>query len=480
MYYPLIHFTPALRYLAGVQRSIQEYSTGSVTTTDTSSCSINTGTLPPSSYNHRQFNDKFLWSSCTDIPRVHLRCRRMKPVDNTNMQRLLPQYKQTAGDPTKNTCCEGTDVLVAWAAAIKQALMPITPQKSAVSVHKPGSMDSGQQRQSKNIQFNNSAEDEMGQLGIQLRDEQDFSQRYQIFIDEVLGSGQFGTVYGGIHRKTGRHVAVKLINKMKFPNNKEAALRTEVDILSKVEHPGVVAFQEMLETTDRIFVVMEKLKGDMLEMILCSERGRLSERVTQFLVYQILIALRYLHSLNIVHCDLKPENILLTSDSDFPQIKLCDFGFARIIGERGFRRSVVGTPAYLAPEVLCNKGFNRSLDMWSVGVIVYVSLSGTFPFNEDEDINDQIQNADFMYPMNPWCEITAVAIDFVHNLLQVKMSKRLTVLKALSHNWLQKYQLWSDLRSLEKEVGGRFLTHESDDARWINYENELGLKPSYL
>ncbi|VDO30073.1 unnamed protein product [Brugia timori] len=95
MYYPLIHFTPALRYLAGVQRSIQEYSTGSVTTTDTSSCSINTGTLPPSSYNHRQFNDKFLWSSCTDIPRVHLRCRRMKPVDNTNMQRLLPQCKQT-------------------------------------------------------------------------------------------------------------------------------------------------------------------------------------------------------------------------------------------------------------------------------------------------------------------------------------------------------------------------------------------------
>lgn len=202
----------------------------------------------------------------------------MKPVDNTNMQRLLPQYKQTAGDPTKNTCCEGTDVLVAWAAAIKQALMPITPQKSAVSVHKPGSMDSGQQRQSKNIQFNNSAEDEMGQLGIQLRDEQDFSQRYQIFIDEVLGSGQFGTVYGGIHRKTGRHVAVKLINKMKFPNNKEAALRTEVDILSKVEHPGVVAFQEMLETTDRIFVVMEKLKGDMLEMILCSERGASTSR----------------------------------------------------------------------------------------------------------------------------------------------------------------------------------------------------------
>lgn len=86
---------------------------------------------------------------------------------------------------------------------------------------------------------------------------------------------------------------------------------------------------------------------------------------------------------------------------------MCDFGFARIIGEKSFRRSVVGTPAYLAPEVLLNQGYNRSLDMWSVGVIMYVSLSGTFPFNEDEDINDQIQNAAFMYPACPWSRISA-------------------------------------------------------------------------
>lgn len=147
---------------------------------------------------------------------------------------------------------------------------------------------------------------------------------------------------------------------------------------------------------------------------------------------QILVALRHLHFKNIVHCDLKPENVLLASAEPFPQVrayifmcfarimhvyvnhaafllqvKLCDFGFARIIGEKSFRRSVVGTPAYLAPEVLRSKGYNRSLDMWSVGVIVYVSLSGTFPFNEDEDINDQIQNAAFMYPPTPWKDISA-------------------------------------------------------------------------
>lgn len=98
------------------------------------------------------------------------------------------------------------------------------------------------------------------------------------------------------------------------------------------------------------------------------------------------------------HCPLSP--------SPPPQVKLCDFGFARIIGEKSFRRSVVGTPAYLAPEVLRSKGYNRSLDMWSVGVIVYVSLSGTFPFNEDEDVKEQIQNAAFMYPANPWKDIS--------------------------------------------------------------------------
>ncbi|XP_061676313.1 serine/threonine-protein kinase D1 isoform X3 [Syngnathoides biaculeatus] len=152
--------------------------------------------------------------------------------------------------------------------------------------------------------------------------------------------------------------------------------RPQEALLSSSEnlrHPGVVNLDCMFETPERVFVVMEKLHGDMLEMILSSEKGRLPERITKFLVTQILVALRHLHFKNIVHCDLKPENVLLASADPLPQVKLCDFGFARIIGEKSFRRSVVGTPAYLAPEVLRNKGYNRSLDMWSVGVIIYVS-----------------------------------------------------------------------------------------------------------
>uniref|UniRef100_A0A8C5WL42 Serine/threonine-protein kinase n=1 Tax=Leptobrachium leishanense TaxID=445787 RepID=A0A8C5WL42_9ANUR len=353
-----------------------------------------------------------------------------------------------------------------WEIAIQHALMPVNPK---------GANDGSSQHHRTfcvveiSIQSSNFASI------------QDISSVYQIFPDEVLGSGQFGIVYGGKHRKTGRDVAIKIIDKLRFPTKQESQLRNEVAILQNLHHRGVVNLECMFETPERVFVVMEKLHGDMLEMILSSEKGRLPERITKFLVTQILVALRHLHFKNIVHCDLKPENVLLASSDPFPQVKLCDFGFARIIGEKSFRRSVVGTPAYLAPEVLRNRGYNRSLDMWSVGVIIYVSLSGTFPFNEDEDIHDQIQNAAFMYPPNPWRETASDAIDLINNLLQVKMRKRYSVDKTLNHPWLQDYQTWLDLRELEFKIGERYITHESDDPRWEMYAGDHCLQyPPHL
>uniref|UniRef100_A0A8B9LCK3 protein kinase C n=1 Tax=Astyanax mexicanus TaxID=7994 RepID=A0A8B9LCK3_ASTMX len=361
-------------------------------------------------------------------------------------------------NPTLAASGVGLEVAQGWEKAIRQALMPVpvTPQPSVGNAADELSIS---------ISVANS----------QIQENVDISSVYQIFADEVLGSGQFGIVYGGKHRKTGRDVAIKVIDKMRFPTKQESQLRNEVAILQNLHHPGIVNLECMFETPERVFVVMEKLHGDMLEMILSSEKSRLPERITKFLVTQILVALRHLHFKNIVHCDLKPENVLLASAEPFPQVKLCDFGFARIIGEKSFRRSVVGTPAYLAPEVLRSKGYNRSLDMWSVGVIIYVSLSGTFPFNEDEDINDQIQNAAFMYPPLPWKEISTEATDLINNLLQVKMRKRYSVDKSLSHPWLQDYQTWLDLREFETRRGERYITHESDDARWEEYADEHSL-----
>uniref|UniRef100_A0A6Q2YP21 Serine/threonine-protein kinase n=1 Tax=Esox lucius TaxID=8010 RepID=A0A6Q2YP21_ESOLU len=348
----------------------------------------------------------------------------------------------------------GREVAKAWESAIRQALMPVIFQDAPPAEgHTPHSKIYS---------------------SITIHDT-------HRFLNEVLGSGQFGVVYGGKHRKTGRDVAVKVIDKLRFPTKQESQLRNEVAILQSLRHLGIVNLECMFETPEKVFVVMEKLHGDMLEMILSSEKGRLPERLTKFLITQILAALRHLHFKNIVHCDLKPENVLLASAEPFPQVKLCDFGFARIIGEKSFRRSVVGTPAYLAPEVLLNQGYNRSLDMWSVGVIMYVSLSGTFPFNEDEDINDQIHNAAFMYPPNPWKQISPDAIDLINNLLQVKMRKRYSVDKSLSHSYLQDYHTWLDLRELETKLGERYITHESDDGRWQMFAHDHTLPyPAHL
>ncbi|XP_032355186.1 protein kinase D4 [Etheostoma spectabile] len=335
-----------------------------------------------------------------------------------------------------------------WESAIRQALMPVQ-----------SSGGHGEENQDEDLR----------------RDSVDISSVYQIFTDEVLGSGQFGVVYKGTHRKSGRPVAIKVIDKTRFPTKQERQLRNEVAILQNLSHLGVVLLEGMFETVEYVFVVMEKLHGDMLEIILSSETGKLPERNTRFLVMQILEALRYLHFKHIAHCDLKPENVLLASADPFPQVKLCDFGFARIIGEKSFRRSVVGTPAYLAPEVISSSGYNRSLDMWSVGVIMYVSLSGTFPFNEDEDIRQQITNATFMYPRQPWASISLEAMSLINNLLQVSVRRRFSVGKALGHPWLQDFQLWCDLREFEQRMGCRYLTHRGDEERWIRYAQERGL-----
>lgn len=142
----------------------------------------------------------------------------------------------------------------------------------------------------------------------------EFAELYQVLSEKVLGSGQFGTVYSAIQRHTGVEVAVKVISKERFSkkSNGVESMRAEVAILQRVCHNGIVRLEFMCETKDKIFVVMEKMNGDMLEMILSQAAGRLDERATRFLLVQILSALKYLHNQGIAHCDLKPENVLLS------------------------------------------------------------------------------------------------------------------------------------------------------------------------
>ncbi|VFV46598.1 serine threonine-protein kinase d3 [Lynx pardinus] len=168
----------------------------------------------------------------------------------------------------------GVDVAQSWEKAIRQALMPVTPQASVCT-------SPGQGKDHKDLSTSISVSN------CQIQENVDISTVYQIFADEVLGSGQFGIVYGGKHRKTGRDVAIKVIDKMRFPTKQESQLRNEVAILQNLHHPGIVNLECMFETPERVFVVMEKLHGDMLEMILSSEKSRLPERITKFMVTQV-------------------------------------------------------------------------------------------------------------------------------------------------------------------------------------------------
>ncbi|KAG8560628.1 hypothetical protein GDO81_015054 [Engystomops pustulosus] len=220
-------------------------------------------------------------------------------VGESLSQPIIPEITNNVGVNTG----VGMEVARMWEIAIQHALMPVNPKgaNGGSSQHRDVSMS---------ISVSN----------CEVQENVDISSVYQIFPDEVLGSGQFGIVYGGKHRKTGRDVAIKIIDKLRFPTKQESQLRNEVAILQNLHHLGVVNLECMFETPERVFVVMEKLHGDMLEMILSSEKGRLPERITKFLVTQILVALRHLHFKNIVHCDLKPENVLLASADPFPQV----------------------------------------------------------------------------------------------------------------------------------------------------------------
>eukprot|EP00455_Lapot_gusevi_P001367 TRINITY_DN10560_c2_g2_i6.p1 TRINITY_DN10560_c2_g2~~TRINITY_DN10560_c2_g2_i6.p1 ORF type:complete len:182 (+),score=22.87 TRINITY_DN10560_c2_g2_i6:115-660(+) len=152
----------------------------------------------------------------------------------------------------------------------------------------------------------------------------------------------------------------------------------------------------------------------------------------------MLDALTYMHSKSIIHRDLKPENVLLQSKSE-DVIKLSDFGLSRTLGSSGRAKTLCGTPQYLAPEVTHSpSGYTKQCDMWSLGVILYILLSGSPPFDEDSDtpLADQMAQAQYTFPRDPWASITPQARDLVCRLLTPDPVRRITSEQAAQHAWL--------------------------------------------
>jgi len=258
-------------------------------------------------------------------------------------------------------------------------------------------------------------------------------------IGETLGTGHFSKVKLGINRKSGEKVAIKII--MKPTGSKIAMLKTEVDIMTRTEHPNVVRLYKVHETQTVLYLVMELLTGgELFDRIVA--KGHYSEASARELTVTLLNAVGYLHSMGIAHRDLKPENLLLTDSTEGAVVKITDFGLSKIFSDDAagevVMKTACGTPGYVAPEVLMHETYSSQVDLWSIGVIVYILLCGFPPFYGDNDAQmfRKIKAGTFKFLSPYWDPISQEAKDFVARLLVVDPKKRLTCEQALRHKWL--------------------------------------------
>ncbi|TGZ49266.1 hypothetical protein CRM22_010916 [Opisthorchis felineus] len=266
-------------------------------------------------------------------------------------------------------------------------------------------------------------------------DSENLRSRYHI--GRILGDGNFAVVRLVRRRDTGQKYATKIIDKAKL-RGKEMMLHQEITILHSCSHPNIVRLLEEYETPKEIWLVMELVKdGDLFEGI--TNSVKYSEKVASGIVADIANALFYLHCRYIVHRDLKPENVLMWHQPDGKlRVKLADFGLA--VEVRRNLYTVCGTPTYIAPEILSERGYGLEVDLWALGIITYIMLCGFAPFRSPDrrqsQLFESIKRGVFVFLSPYWDEISQGAKDLVNRLLVVTPRKRLTAIETLTHPWV--------------------------------------------
>ena len=261
----------------------------------------------------------------------------------------------------------------------------------------------------------------------------------------MLGNGSFGKVR--LYRdKNYKELlfAIKTLKKEGISSYHFNLLKREVDILSNMDHPNIVKYLGIFEDDFFIHIVMEYLKGhDLFKIISLKNYTDFSENQMGQIIHQLLKALSFIHSKNIIHRDIKPENILFSDKRNIFSLKLIDFGLATFSEQE---KKTVGTPMYMAPEMIDGNGTYVS-DIWSVGVIVYQMLTGKLPFESDEaeDNNkllyERIKNEKYNLDYLKDVECSDDVKDFIDKTLEKNIKLRLTVDQALNHPWIKKYRV---------------------------------------
>ncbi|XP_064639321.1 peripheral plasma membrane protein CASK-like isoform X9 [Lineus longissimus] len=262
---------------------------------------------------------------------------------------------------------------------------------------------------------------------------------------EVIGKGPFSVVRRCIHKDTGHQFAVKIVDVAKFtssPGLSKEDLKREASICHMLKHPHIVELLETYSSDGMLYMVFEYMDGADLcfEIVKRATAGFVySEAVASHYIRQILEALRYCHENDIIHRDMKPHCVLLACKENSAPVKLGGFGVAIQLPESGkISGGRIGTPHFMAPEVINREPYGKPVDVWGCGVMLFILLSGTLPFCGTKDrLFDAISEG--RYYMNPrqWDYISDDAKDLVHRMLEKDPDRRITVEEALQHKWVK-------------------------------------------
>ena len=202
---------------------------------------------------------------------------------------------------------------------------------------------------------------------------------------ESLGKGKFGIVRSGIHKKTGKKVAIKVMKKNAMSQLDVELVKQEIEILKICQHPNLLHMLDVFENTEYIYIVTELLEGGDLFAYLEKRKFKVPEQRASKIIHSLAAGLYYLHSYGIVHRDLKPENILMVDKTENSDVKIVDFGLSKMIGPTQQCSEPFGTLAYVAPEVLLQKPYGKAVDVWGLGILAFLMLMGSLPFDNEDD-----------------------------------------------------------------------------------------------
>jgi len=268
------------------------------------------------------------------------------------------------------------------------------------------------------------------------------SDEYDLDNSKELGSGSFGTVRSVRHRSTGDTYAMKIIESH---GESMAELRKEIQVQSELDHPNICKIVEWFEDEEigRFYIIMELMRGGMLVSRMKTHRTFYDEAAAATILEKMLSAVLYCHQHGVCHRDIKLDNMLYEDEREDAELKLIDFGFASSVqpGKEAMFDQL-GTPSYMAPELWSEQGrsYDSSVDMWALGAVAYMLLSGTRPFHHEDKRKKgrMIRYDPLSFPDKHWLQISQEARGFCSALMQKQPCDRLSASEALVHPWIKR------------------------------------------